>query len=276
MFYPLQDQFKSVQLAMVRHHQLSADIPPGLGINRAFLRWTENWDKIFRVPPCAVYETLCRDIAADVKVSVNLDMLGNGRFTLSVRDHRRIVFEAENELSADCCGTVLKFKNWENKDIDSRGRGMGLKLFRNFFNLAETGGIDFIKLRAGKEDGHYFWAHHGFYGAEACDVKRLSAEIGENIKKYSHTIQPGIHDWACEIVDQGGLDMPWKLARLPGRVTVNDYAGLRSKPLGWALLRTVSACNYSLDMRDPVQVVRVKSSFERVPLSPRCQMFDGP
>lgn len=268
MSYLLQDQFGKAPSATARHHQLSADIPAGLGINRAFLKWTENWDNIFRASPRNVYETLSRDIAGEVNVFIDMDTGGEGEFSLSIRNNNRIVFDTDNELIVDCRGTSLKFKSWENKDLDSRGQGTGLKLFKNFIVLAETGRIDFIKLRAGKEDGRYFWARHGFYCAEAHDVKRVSPEIHKNIEKYSHTIPLGIADQAREIVDQGGFDMCWKLARLEGRVQVDDYAGLRVKPLGWALLRTDSECNYSLDLHDPVQMARVKSSLERGSAAP--------
>ncbi len=263
MSYFLQDQFGKAPSATARHHQLSADIPAGLGINRAFLKWAENWDHIFRTSPRKLYETLCRDIDGDVNVFIDLDTGGEGAFTLSIRNNNRIVFDIENELAMDCRGTILKFKSWENKDLDSRGQGTGLKLFKNFIALAETRRIDFIKLRAGKEDGRYFWARHGFYCADTQDVKRVSGEIRKNIEKYSHTIQSGITDRAHEIVDQGGLDMCWQLARLPGAVEVNGYKGVRVKPLGWALLNTDSECNYSLDMHDPAQMARVKASLER-------------
>lgn len=267
MFHPMQDQFRAACSATMRHHQLSADIPAGLGINRVFLKWAENWDNIFRTSPRAVYETLCRDIVGDVNVFIDLNTFGEGEFLLSIRHNKRIVFDIENEISIDGRGTGLKFKSWENKDLDSRGQGTGLKLFKNFLNLAEAGRIDFIKLRAGKEDGRYFWARHGFYCTDMYDVKRVSPEIRENIEKYSNTIPSGIRDMAHEIVDQGGLDMCWKLARLEGCVPVNDYAGMRVKPLGWALLRTDSECNYSLNMHDPAQIARVKASFERGPVA---------
>lgn len=264
MSNPLQGQFQShAPLAAVRHQQLSADIPAGLGINRAYLKWAENWDGILCVSPRTVYETLCRDIAGDVKMFIDLDMSGEGDFTLSVRDHKRLVFDIENQITRDIYGTTLKFKNWENKDADSRGRGMGLKLFRNFISLAESGRIDFIKLRAGKEDGRYFWARHGFHCADIHDVSRVSVEIRENIKKYSDTLPAGINDLAQKIVDQGGLDMCWRLARLPGQVAFSERGDTRLKPLGWALLRTDSECNYSLNIHDPVQMAQVRSSLER-------------
>ncbi len=263
MFHPMQDQFRTSTSATARHHQLSADIPAGLGINRTFLKWTENWDRIFRTSPRAVYETLCRDIAGEVNVFIDMDVGGEGEFLLSIRNNNRIVFDVENKIVIDGRGTTLKFNSWENQDIDSRGQGTGLKLFRNFIAMAEAGDVDFIKLRAGKEDGRYFWARHGFYCADTQDVKRVSGEIRKNIEKYSHTIQSGITDRAHEIVDQGGLDMCWQLARLPGAVEVNGYKGVRVKPLGWALLNTDSECNYSLDMHDPAQMARVKASLER-------------
>ena len=275
MSYALQDQFGKAPSATARHHQLSADIPAGLGINRAFLKWAENWDNIFRTSPRALYETLCRDIDGEVNVFIDLDMGGEGEFTLSIRNNNRIVFDTKNKIIIDGSGTSLQFKSWENKDIDSRGRGTGLKLFKNFITLAEAGRIDFIKLRAGKEDGRYFWARHGFYCAGAHDVARVRDEIRQNIEIYSHTIPPGITDQAHEIVDQGGLDMCWKLARLEGRVQVNDYAGVRVKPLGWALLNTSSKCNYSLNMHDAVQMARVKSSLERGPVVPAPATISG-
>lgn len=275
MSHLLQQSFGAAQPATARHHQLSADIPAGLGINRAFLKWAEHWDNIFRTSPRALYETLCRDIAGDVHVFVDLDTCGEGAFNLTLRNNNRIVFEVENEIASDVRGTILKFKSWENKDVDSRGQGTGLKLFRNFFILAGAGGVDFIKLRAGKEDGRYFWARHGFYCADTYDVARVSPEIRKNIEKYSDTIPSGIVDQAREIVDQGGLDMCWKLARLAGQVRVSDHAGGRVKPLGWALLRTENECNYSLDMRDPVQLGRVRSSFASM-LTPAPGNAQGP
>lgn len=268
MSYTVQDQFKAAHSATARHYQLSADIPAGLGINRAFLKWAENWDRVFRTTPRAVYETMCRDIGGDVRIFVDLDMSGEGAFNLYLHNKRRLVFEIENKIIHDGRGTTLLFKSWENRDVDSRGRGTGLKLFKNFLRLAEVGSVDSVNLRAGKEDGRYFWARHGFYCAEACDVERVSPGIRENIERYSHTIPTGIRNRAEEIVARGRLDMCWELARLEGRVLVDDYAGPRVKPLGWALLHTDCECNYSLDLHDPVQVARVKASLERVSSCP--------
>ena len=273
----VQNQFNTAQSAMARHRQLSADIPAGLGINRAFLQWAENWDKLFNASPRTVYETLCRDIEGAVNVSVDLDLGGEGDLSLSIRHNNRIVFDIENQIIQDGCRTALRFKSWENKDVAARGQGMGLRLFRNFLCLAQASRIDFISLRAGKEDGRYFWARHGFYAAEVHDIQRVSPEIRKNISQYASAMPSALHDRVHDIVAQGGLDMCWQLARLEGEVLVNDdYAGKRVKPLGWALLRTDSECHYRLDMHDPVQMARVRSSLMRTPacapgsaLSPR-------
>lgn len=243
-----------VVAARARHSQLSAPIPRGLSINRSNVNWTQDWDRMIGQSPQSFYETLCRHIDGEVSVYIDFAETEEENFNINIKRNGRFVFEAENKIVTDGRGKILRFEEWANKDADSKGRGMGLNLFRNIFEIAQCSGIDHIELRAGREDGKYFWARHGFYlKAEHFRVK-MADQIRENLVRYSETLPVGIKNLVEEILDECQMDMCWKVARIEGM--------LEAKPMGWKMLEGYNP-EYCLNLRDEDQVERVKSSLVR-------------
>ncbi|HEY0901211.1 MAG TPA: hypothetical protein VGD95_03725 [Micavibrio sp.] len=254
----MHDHFKTSASPLARQNALSAQIPQGLGVNRSFSGWADQWERVFRVSPHVFYQTLCRNVPGGVEAYVDLDLGHGGEFNLSIKDQGRTLFAAENKLSQGVGGVTLKFDCWENKNSDKRGAGLGKILLRNILEAVAPGDIHEIVLRAGKEDGRYFWARHGFYGREPSDLQRVAPEIAANIEKYAAFMLNDQQRAARDILQQGGADVCYRLARLEGRIPVED----KLKPLGWALLRTQSEPNYRLDLRDAQQMQRVKAALQ--------------
>lgn len=248
--------------ALIRHRQLSADMPAGLAVARSNLKWTNAWDYFIGQSPKAFYETISRNIAGNVSVYLNFMETDEENFSIDVKQDGRFVFKVENRLISDGRGKTLRFEEWVNKNVDSHNdsgrQGIGLNLFRNIFEAAERGGIDLIQLRAGKADGKYFWARHGFYLRDEFFRQRMVQQVLNNVALYSDTLPGGIEKTVRDIVAEGGLDMCWKIARLEG--------ALEGKPLGWKLLEGDNP-EYSIDLHNPEQVARVKASFVRPAVS---------
>ena len=243
-----------VAVAKERHRVLSAQIPNELGINRSFLNWAVAWDGLIHQPPDRFYNTLSRNIPGMVTAFIDFMGTQDGELTVSVKRNQRFVFEAENVITTDCTGKTLRFKEWVVKDIDSRRQGIGLNLFMNLFEFAVASGFDRITLRAGKEDGKFFWADHGFYLKDDYHKGILFDNILRNMAQCFDTIPVGILKYVYSILSEGALDVSWKIVRLPGMVA--------DKPLGWWLMQGDNP-EYVLNLHDPEQVVRAKQSFER-------------
>lgn len=240
-----------------RHQILSAQIPQDLGINRSYSGWAEKWDEVFRISPAQFQQILHRDVPGDLRTYVDLEGRGNGEFNISVQQNGRYLFDITNKISMHPQGNVIKFDSWENKG--AHGQGLGVALFRNCLEVAALGNIHEIQLRAGKEDGRYFWARHGFYYRDQADQQRVAPGIAQNIEKYAAHMTPAQKQAAADILAQGGLDSCYQLARLEGSVPVGD----KTKPLGWALLHTECEANYRLDLHDAAQMARVRASMQR-------------
>lgn len=249
-YQPLQPEFDGAA-ARQRHYALSADIPAGLGINRSFLHWTKAWDNLIGMTPATFYYTLTRHMPGELSVFVDFTGTSDAEITCSLKRQGRFVFEAENKLVQDGLGKHLRFEEWLVKDPATRGQGIGLNLLRNFMEIAEVAGFDRIHLRAGKEDGKYFWARHGFDLKEGYYRAQLVVDIQKNLEKYSDTIPPATRKDVEKLLDQGGLDLCWHLARLPGTV--------QGKPLGWVLMQGYNP-EYNLDFHNPEQMARVRAS----------------
>ena len=243
-----------VAAAKNRHDFLSKQIPEGLGISRAFLNWTVAWDGLIGQEPDRLYNTLSRNIPGTVTAFIDFSGTAGADLNVSVKQNQRFVFEAENTITTDCTGKTLRFEEWMIKDTDSRRQGIGLNLFNNLLQFASGAGFDRIALRAGREDGKYFWARHGFYLKDEFHKATLFENVLQNLSEYSDTILSGIQEAVYSIIDEGGLDASWKLARLPGMV-----GGM---PLGWRLMAGNNP-EYILNLRDPLQMARVRASLER-------------
>lgn len=260
-YQPIQPEFDGVA-ARQRHTALSADIPAGLGVNRSFLQWTTAWDRLIGMSPAAFYYTLARNLPGELSVFVDFTGTSDAEISCSLKQRGRFVFECDNKLVQDGRGKSLRFEEWLVKDPEHRGQGIGLNLLRNFLEVAGSADFDRITLRAGKEDGKYFWARHGFYLKEELYRDHLAADIRNNLEKYSDTIPSEIRKHVFGLLEQGNLDLCWHLARLPG--TVED------KPLGWVLMQGYNP-EYCLDLHNSEQMARAQTS-----LRPREGRFSVP
>lgn len=248
-----------VAVARSRDRQLDTAMPQGLSVVRCNPEWANQWDFKIGQSPRSFYETLCRNIDGEVKVYIDFFDYEDSNFTVDILKCGRTVFKTENKIFDDGRGKFLLFKEWENKDPDSRRHGIGLNLFMNMIDNAIAASLDFITLRGGREDGRFFWPAHGFYFRDSLFCERAIPQIADNLAKYSDTIPDGIQENACQILERGGNDLCWKIARLPGTVVVDN----RTRPLGWALLDIPHESEYQIDLNDKEQVARVKASFIR-------------
>lgn len=257
--YDVSGSFNRTGHALARHKILSEQLPQGLGINRCFAEWALHWDRIFNMNPKDFHQTLSRDIPGEVRVFLDLDHSGTGEFNISINEGNRTVFEAQNLISSGATGTAMKFDSWENKNVEGRGRGIGVTLLRNILDVCGAGDLRNIHLRAGREDGHFFWPRHGFHCRSAFDLGRIAGEVRENIKTYAPHMPAETLKAAEDIMAEGGLDSCYRLARLEGSVMVKD----RVRPLGWALLKTPSEGYYEIDLTDRQQLAQVRATLQR-------------
>ena len=249
--YHLNQDF-DVAASRIRHKALMAEMPAKLGVATYDPKWTYAWDFLIGQSPQSFYETLGRNIEGELSVHIDFMETGEDNFDIDIRRNGRIVFKSENKIGSDGSGKFIRFEEWVNEDIDSRHKGTGLNLFKNLFEIAEKGGIDHMQLRAGKEDGKYFWARHGFYLKDQHYRAQMKEQVVQNLSCYSDTLPAGIQKQVQDILDNTGLDMCWHLAHLEGT--------LDGKPLGWKLLEGYNP-EYRLDLHDPEQVARAKASF---------------
>lgn len=252
-YRPLHEDFDCVA-ARRRHEVLSADIPAGLGVNRSFLRWAPSWDDLLKQPPSVFYQTLARNMPGELSVFVDFSGACDAEITCSLKQNGRFVFESENKVVRDGQGKKLRFEEWVVKEPEHRCHGIGLNLLMNFVSMAQASGFDSISLRAGKEDGKYFWARHGFYLKDVGYRDLMGQDIRKNLEEYSDTIRPEIFKEVSNWIDEGSLDLCWRVARLPGNIG--------GKPLGWVLLQGYNP-EFLMDLRNDGQMARVYESFER-------------
>ena len=253
-YVDINSQFDIVA-AKARQSELDSQIPKGLGINRSALSWPLAWDNLIGQSPSKFYKTLSRDMPGEVDVFVDLAGTVGGEISVYINRNGRCVFEAENKITTDITGKTLRFEEWLIKEIDSRRHGMGLNLLRNMIDMAQAAGVDRIALRAGKEDGKFFWARHGFYLKEELHRNKLVANIEENLVRYSDTLPAGIYETVRSMLAENALDLSWRIARLPGT--------LNGKPLGWQLLEGDNNPEYIMNLKDEQQMARVRASLER-------------
>ncbi|QQG36668.1 MAG: GNAT family N-acetyltransferase [Micavibrio aeruginosavorus] len=258
-YQPLQERFDPAS-ARRRHDALSAEIPAGLGVNRSFLHWEHVWNDLLVQSPSAFYQTLARNMPGELSVFVDFASTHDAEITCSLKKNGRFVFEAENKIIRDGQGKKLRFEEWVVKEPEQRGQGIGLNLLRNFISVAQAAGFDSLSLRAGKEDGKYFWARHGFDLKDGHYRDQLVVDIRNNLEKHSDTIPLATRKNVMDLLDRGGLDLCWHLARLPGTV--------QGKPLGWVLMQGYNP-EYAMDLHNSEQMTRVQASFEQLSLSTR-------
>lgn len=179
------------------------------------------WDEAIGMEPAEFYDLWTRDLPGEITIFLELTGGGQGKLMLTSRDNGKVLFEAEREF--DRPRWTMNLEEASVKDVDMRRKGIGKILFDNQLALAEKWGIRKFTVRAGREDGPYYWSRRGAYLAdephtaeERKPVNIFRGDIEKGLAALAGTLEPEFAAQARKALDTAGCHANCVIARLPG------------------------------------------------------------
>lgn len=211
------------------------------------------WEEAIGMDPAEFYRLWTADLPGMVTMQVELNSGGQGEISLRSSGQGRHYFEATRRFDRPRGTMELKEVRIENPDL--RRKGIGKVLLDNQFNVARRWGLHKFTLRAGREDGPYFWARRGAYMEDSPNA----APERQPLHYFSRDIEKGLYELEGSLserfasavraeLDKGGLDLNTRLARLPGAAEAAELFGF------------VTEYRAYFDLADPVQMAQVQKS----------------
>lgn len=188
--------------------------------------------------------------------NVSVTMNGGAQATIEMTGSRdgHTVFSAEDcyIYKTDPARSFMRIDEVRVEE-DLRGEGIGKQFLKNTVQICDDMNIKEIQLRAGREDGAFFWARHGFV-LEGTWVLRNLGAIKENLERVKDQLSDKSVKRVEELWDAGNENIIWGIVDLPDMID--------GKPAGAELLKGVEY-RAKLDLTDHEQRARLDVALAR-------------
>jgi hypothetical protein len=208
----------------------------------------EQWREAVGLPPKHFVDLWTKDLPGNPLLSLSFSGGGQGDWDLTAKG-----LAAEGNFSKTH-GTLF-LKEVRIPDDGNRRHGTGKRFFGNMIAACKEWGIKQITLKAGREDGAYFWARRGGY-VESYFVNRYKDELRQELIKLKNALPPATMARIGSIIDESGQDVAARLARLP------DTVG--GQPVGLLLLKP-HEMRMEFNLDDPGQMKLIEKGLKTGP-----------
>lgn len=186
-------------------------------------------------------------------VTVRMESSGDARIDIDCRAGGKKLFSADDNYIQMGAGIMTIAQDRESEvRTHVKGAGFGKVFLDNMLTLAEQLRLKRVDLRAGREDGAWYWSYRGarldIHGIDGVMYQRFERTVRENIKRLG---DEAVKARAEAVLAQPGADANVRLARLEGQ------AG--GRPAGAALLDGTNPI-VVFDIRDAAQMADVRAS----------------
>jgi hypothetical protein len=167
----------------------------------------------FGMAPDALYELVARGLP-DAQVSVDIEPGGHACLSVASKVQGRTVFTAEDCALQRHAG-ILSIARDRDTEVRATDKGLGLgKIFlANMIALGEALGLRRIDMRAGRENGAWYWSYRGAQldtDTNSVVYDRFERAVRDNMRN----LPDGLQAKARAILDAPGADVNVRLARL--------------------------------------------------------------
>lgn len=181
-------------------------------VSRHRKEWLREWNDTLGMKPQRFYEVFAGDLPGEPHVFIELQGYGHAELSVGSSVGGKRFLSVDQNLSRHH-GTFHLEEIRVEGEGDRRG-GTGKIYFANIVGLCRELGIKRIEMRAGREDGPYFWSRRGAY-VEPHLVDRFKESVRENLAAISDELAPERIAAINRILDEHGGDVNAALARLP-------------------------------------------------------------
>ena len=185
-------------------------------------------------------------------VMVRMESDGDARIDIDCRAGGKKLFSADDNAIQVRAGimTIAQDRDSEVR-THVKGAGFGKVFLDNMLTLAERMNLRRVDMRAGREDGAWFWSYRGgrldIRGTDDIVYQRFERTVRENIARLT---DEDLKARAEAVLAQPGADANVRLARLAGTVD--------GKPAGAALVANTNPI-VVFNIRDAAQMTDVRA-----------------
>ncbi|MCB9990506.1 MAG: hypothetical protein H6867_03880 [Rhodospirillales bacterium] len=228
---------------------------------KLYVNKPDEWNQAIGMDPARFYALLSKDLPGNVFVSVELN--GGGQGSLKVRSDLdgKELFWAER--SFDRPRQTLKLEEVRIEHEQMRRKGIGKVLLQNQLDVAQAWGIEKLTLKAGREDGPFFWSRRGAaidriegVPEDRQPVARFAKDIEDGIRSLDGTLSDDFISKARQALAEDGVMANCTIARLPDTFEKDGQPRLMSA----ALFDYVTEFRSLFDLSDEAQMDRVVDS----------------
>ena len=185
-------------------------------------------------------------------VTVRMESSGDARIDIDCRAGGKKLFSADDNFIQIRAGSMTIAQDRESEvRTHVKGAGFGKVFLDNMLTLAEQMRLKRVDMRAGREDGAWFWSYRGArldaHDTEGVMYQRFVRTVRENMARIG---DEDLITRAEAVLAQPGADANVRLARLAGEV--------KGRPAGAALLDGTNPL-VVFDMRDAGQMADVRA-----------------
>lgn len=213
-----------------------------------------DWAQLFPYSAEKLGQAWGHEMSCDTLVSV--DMSGGAQATMEMTGRRNdhTIFTAEDcyIYKSDPARSFMRIDEVRIEE-DMRGHGIGKQFLENTVKLCDDLDIKEIHLRAGREDGAFFWARHGFV-LEAEWVFKNLGPIKENLERLKAHLPEKSVQAVEAALESKALNAVWTIVDLPDVID--------GRPAGAVLLDGVEY-RAKLDLKDHEQRARLDVALAR-------------
>jgi len=189
----------------------------------------EVWNNGIDISPSVFYNVLTDNLPDTNSISLDLNSCDEGVLTIKSK-----ALEAEIFFSA--LHKKLKIEEVVVGN-DYKRHGVGKTLLRNCINFSNLLGIKTIELRAGRDDGEFFWSKRGGVLEDVDIIKsRFISKVRKNLSELEHMVGRETPKKVNRILNTDDIRMSFAIASM--KETLN------SQPIGTTLLKTTNPMLY--------------------------------
>lgn len=213
-----------------------------------------DWAQICPYSADKLGATWAENLPLDTSVSVKMNGGAQATIEMTGRRDGHTVFTAEDcyIYKSDPARSFMRIDEVRVEEA-LRGEGIGKQFLKNTVQICDDMQIKEIQLRAGREDGAFFWARHGFVLEGEWVLGKLG-EIKENLARLKDQLSEKSVQKVEALFEEGNVNIIWGIVDLPDVID--------GKPAGAALLRGVEY-RAKLDLTDHEQRARLDVALAR-------------
>lgn len=215
-----------------------------------------DFSQLFSMSQSALLAVLTDGIACDCHLSAKLSGSSQATLDMTGRNAAGAVFSVDDFyiFKSNPERAFIRIDEIRIEEA-ARGFGIGKQFLKNTVALCDQIGVNKIQLRAGREDGAFFWARHGFV-LEGEFVFRNLSNVADNLEKYRDQMSEtsiGIVEAALSEYKETAV---WDIVDLPEVID--------NKPIGALLLNGVEY-RAELDLTNHEQRQRLDAALAKLP-----------